>query len=308
MSQPDALADLGPAGSGGPVALGARRRVADVLELAKLRVNTLVVATSAAGYYMGAPGTVDIVQLANASIGTALVAGGAAALNQVLERDVDALMARTRLRPLPDGRIGVREATLIGAALAAAGLLLLWFGSGPLAALVASVTLVLYAAVYTPLKRVTSLSTIIGAVPGALPPLIGWAAARQSVAEPTAWALFLIMFLWQLPHVLAVTWMYREDYARARFPLLPVLDVTGGMTSRQTMLWSATLLVFSLLPYVTGLSGPAYAVGALVLGIGQTILAARFALRRSVPAARHLFYWTLTYLPLLWLLMVATKR
>jgi protoheme IX farnesyltransferase len=216
-------------------------------------------------------------------------------------------MVRTRLRPVADGRLGAAEARAIAGALAASGLALLWFGANLLAALVALGTLLSYTALYTPLKRRTSLATIVGAVPGALPPLIGWAAASGSVSGLAPWSLFLLMFVWQLPHFLAIAWLCREDYARAGLPMLSVLDRDGGLTGRQALLWAATLVPFSLLPAAMHLTGIAYAMGAVVLGIIQLALALRFALRRTDANARALFYASITYLPLLWILMVLDR-
>ena len=284
----------------------ARAKLADLFVLTKVRLNSLVVVTTAGGYYMGAS-AVEPISLIATSFGTALVAAGAAALNQVDERDLDRRMDRTRHRPVADGRRGVGEARGIAAALAGVGLLLLWVSSGLLPMLVALATLVSYIAIYTPLKRVSSLATVVGAVPGALPPLIGWAAARGTIAEPAPWALFLIMFLWQLPHFLAIAWMYRADYAQAGMPMLPVVDREGALTGRQTVLWAGTLLPISQLPFLLGLTTSAYAIGALVLGLFQFALAVRFAFRRTDANARALFLGTITYLPLLWLLMGLMK-
>jgi protoheme IX farnesyltransferase len=285
--------------------------VRDLLTLTKVRVNSLVIATTVGGYYVAAgSGSIDTATLFNTCVGTAFVAGGAAALNQSSERDIDRLMERTRTRPVAEGRMSAAIAYTIALVLAAAGLMMLWIGSGPLAALIALATFVSYAFIYTPLKRVTSLSTIVGAVPGALPPLIGWAAARGTVAEPGPWALFLIGFFWQLPHILAVSWMYRDDYARARLPVLAVVDTTGAISGRQAALWAAALIPVSLLPAASGihLAGPVFIVGAFVLGLAQFALAVQFARRRSAANARRLFYATLIYLPLLWGLMILGRR
>lgn len=282
-------------------------RVADLMVLAKLRVNALVVATTAGGYYMGSSGAVDPVRLMATCLGTALVASGAAAINQVTERDTDRLMVRTRLRPVADGRMTPRHGLIVAGGLSGFGLAILWTTVGPAPTLVALATLISYAAVYTPLKRRTSLSTVVGAVPGALPPLIGWAAVR-TLAEPAPWALFLIMFLWQLPHFLAIAWRYRDDYGQAGLPMLPVVDVDGGLTGRQAALWAATLVPFSLLPFLLGLTGSLYAVGALVLGLMQLATAIAFAIRRTDEHAKRLFYTSIVYLPLLWLLMVFGRQ
>jgi protoheme IX farnesyltransferase len=265
------------------------------------------VLTTAGGYYMGAVGDVSLLTLAITCLGTALVAAGAAAFNQVDERDTDRLMVRTRLRPVADGRMSVAEGRAIAGALTGAGLAILWLGTNLVATLVAFATLVSYALVYTPLKRRTSLATIVGAVPGALPPLIGWTASSGTLAGLAPWSLFLLMFIWQLPHFLAIAWIYREDYARAGLPMLPVVDRQGGLTGRQALLWAATLIPFSLLPAALQLTGSAYAVGALALGLMQLAVAVRFALRRTDPNARALFYASITYLPLLWMLMVLDR-
>jgi protoheme IX farnesyltransferase len=287
------------------VATAPPSRVSDVLTLTKIRVNTLVVFTTAGGYWLASRGPTDLVLLLNVCLGTALVAGGAAAINQVSERDVDGLMVRTRHRPVADSRMSAVEGTMIALALTAVGTAVLWIGSGMLAALVALATFVSYAFVYTPLKRITSVSTIVGAVPGALPPLIGWAAARGTIADPAPWALFLIGFFWQLPHILAIGWMYRDDYARARLPVLAAADPTGAMSGRQAMLWAAALIPVSFLPSwpAIDLTGLAFVIGALVLGLAQFAMAVRFARDRSTTKARQLFYMTLLYLPALWALM-----
>lgn len=283
-------------------------RIGDVLILAKVRVNTLVVATTAGGYVMASAGPIDGVALTMACVGTALVAAGAAALNQIFERDIDRLMVRTRHRPVADQRMGIGRATAIALVLSLAGLALLWVRSGALSSMVALATLLSYAFVYTPLKRVTSLSTIVGAVPGALPPLIGWAAARGSIAQPGAWALFLIGFIWQLPHILAIGWMYREDYARAGLPVLAVVDTTGSMTGRQAVVWAALLIPIGVLPSALHLTGLVYLIGALGLGVAQFAVAVAFARDRTAANAKRLFYATLTYLPVLWLLMITTRN
>ncbi len=210
-------------------------------------MNLLVLVTTVIGFHLGNPGGTDFALLFNTVVGTFLVACGAAAFNQVLERDVDARMRRTMQRPLPDGRIGVREALWFASAISLIGLLQLWFGANRLSALVAVATLASYALVYTPLKRVTSLATVVGAVPGALPPVIGWAAARGDLALE-AWVLFAIVFCWQMPHVLAVSWLYREDYGRGGIRVLPVVDPDGRSTAFQMINYAAALVPISLLP------------------------------------------------------------
>jgi protoheme IX farnesyltransferase len=282
-------------------------RFADVVTLAKPRLNALVVATTAGGYYMAAPPALDLIALTLTCLGTALVAGGASAVNQVYERDTDRLMTRTRLRPMADGRLSIAEAITSAAAMTLGGLGLLWVAATPAAAWVALATFLSYVAVYTPLKRRTSFATIIGAVPGALPPLIGWAAVQGSVRGVEPWTLFLIMFFWQLPHFLAIAWMLRDDYARAGLPMLSVMDRNGTLTGRQTVLWAASLVPFGLLPFLLGMTNTAYAIGALVLGIAQLLLAVAFARHRSIANARTLFFASIVYLPLLWALMVVGR-
>src|SRR5688572_801341 len=217
-------------------------RIADWITLAKIRVNTLVVATTAGGYYMGARGDLDLLRLAVTCAGTALVAGGAAALNQVSERETDALMDRTKHRPVAGKRMSPFEGRVVAGVLSVAGLAILGVAINLLAMWVALATLASYALLYTPLKRHTSFSTVIGAVPGALPPMIGWAASRGSIDELAGWSLFFIMFAWQLPHFLAIAWIYREDYGRAGMPMLPVVDHSGAMTGRRMVLCAAALV------------------------------------------------------------------
>jgi len=283
-----------------------RSRFGDLLILTKVRVNTLVVGTTAAGFYMGSSDAMNLAMLAGTVIGTALVAGGAAALNQVSERDLDRLMERTRLRPVADGRLGVGEARAIAWAAAILGLGLLAAAANLLAMALAAVTLVVYAFVYTPMKRLTSFSTVVGAVPGALPPMIGWAAARGTVDAP-AWALFLIVFLWQLPHFLAIAWLYREDYARASLPMLPVVDPGGASTARQSLLYATALLPVSILPSALGMAGPIYAIAAFALGLAFIAAGIRFAVRRTKPNARVLFLASLIYLPAIWAIMMIDR-
>ena len=282
-------------------------RIADWITLAKIRVNTLVVATTAGGYYMAAAGEVDVVRLLITCAGTAMVAGGAAAFNQVAERDTDALMERTRHRPIAGLRMSPAEGRVVAAALSAAGLAVLGAAVSLLAMGVALATSLSYVLCYTPLKRITSFATVVGAVPGALPPMIGWAAGRGSIDELAGWSLFFIMFVWQLPHFLAIAWIYREDYGRAGLPMLPVLDVSGAMTGRQSVLWAATLLPISVLPTVVNLADQTYGVGVLLLGLVQFALTVRFALSRTKANARIVFYASITYLPLLWALMAFAK-
>jgi heme o synthase len=282
-------------------------RAADYIALTKPRLNLLVVATSAAGYYLGASSGPAVWPMAQAVAGTALVAGGAAVLNQVYERDTDALMRRTRMRPLPDGRVPAADARVFGLALAACGLALLAVRANLLAASLAAATLAVYLLVYTPMKRHSPFATLIGAVPGALPPLIGWTAAHGSLSAGGA-ALFAIVFLWQIPHFMAIAWLYRDDYGKAGFPMLPVIEPDGRKTGRQAALYAAALLPISLVPGAIGLSEWPYLAIALVLGIALLWLSVEFARARSDRSARALFFASIVYLPLLWIAMMATHR
>jgi protoheme IX farnesyltransferase len=282
-------------------------RAADYIALTKPRLNLLVVATSAAGYYLGASSGPAVWPMAQAVAGTALVAGGAAVLNQVYERDTDALMRRTRMRPLPDGRVPAADARVFGLALAACGLALLAVRANLLAASLAAATLAVYLLVYTPMKRHSPFATLIGAVPGALPPLIGWTAAHGSLSTGGA-ALFAIVFLWQIPHFMAIAWLYRDDYGKAGFPMLPVIEPDGRKTGRQAALYAAALLPASLVPGAIGLSEWPYLAIALLLGIALLWLSVGFARARSDRSAQALFFASIAYLPLLWIAMIATHR
>jgi protoheme IX farnesyltransferase len=284
---------------------GVRRQsnLSDYVALTKPRLNFLVVLTSAAGYYLGAISSINLWQMTQAVVGTALVAGGAAVLNQVYERDTDALMRRTLGRPLPDHRVTAGDATIFGLALALAGIALLALGANMLAALLALATLFVYLVVYTPMKRRSPAATLVGAVPGALPALIGWAAARGA-ATMGGWILFAIVFLWQIPHFMAIAWMYREDYRSAGFPMLPVIEPEGRRTGRQALLFAAALLPVSLAPTFVGLSGWIYFSIALTLSISLLALSVRFAATRSETSARWLFFGSITYLPLIWAAMI----
>ena len=279
----------------------------DLFQLVKIRLNSLVVVTAAGGYYMAAPTVFDPMVLVATCLGTGLVAGGAAALNQVRERDIDQQMDRTKDRPVASGRMTSGEAIAIAGVATAVGFAMLWLVASMTAALVAVATLVIYLVIYTPMKRLSSLSTVVGAIPGALPPVIGWTAAGGTLASAAPWSLFLIMFVWQLPHFLAIAWLYREDYARAGLPMLPVVDRQGVLTGGQAALWAATLVPVTLLPYLLRFTTGTYAIAALVLGIAFLVVAVRFMLRRTDDRARALFYGSITYLPLLFGFMGAGR-
>jgi len=283
-----------------------RSTAADYLELTKPRITVLVMLTALVGFVMGSQGRLSPTALVAALLGTGLVAAGASALNMVLERHTDTLMWRTRNRPLPGGRLRPSEAATFGSLLTLTGLLELIWLSDPVAAAVAALTWVTYVFAYTPLKTRTSLSTIVGAFPGALPPVIGWAAARGSV-DHGAFVLFAILFLWQIPHFLAIAWIYREDYARGGLPMLPVLDTEGRMTGRQAVANSLALLLVSLTPTAAGMTGRLYFGGALALGLAFVATALRAAVLRSMPAARALFLASLVYLTGICVLLVVDK-
>jgi protoheme IX farnesyltransferase len=293
--------------SAGAIAMAdGRSRTADYVTLAKPRLNLLVVGSTLAGYVMGDGDMSNVVAVLAMVGGTGLVAGGASAFNQVIERRTDALMRRTRLRPVADGRLGSSDALVYAGALTLTGLATLAVLVNVLSAIVALATLVSYAAIYTPLKPKTSFATVIGAVPGALPPVIGWAAATNGLSQG-AWILFGILFLWQLPHFLAIAWMYREDYARAGLAMLPVLEPDGRSTGRQAVIYAAALLPLSLAPTLVGMATTAYFVGALLLTTAFLALSLRFAKTRSVADARRLFFGSILYLPLLWVMMIAGR-
>jgi protoheme IX farnesyltransferase len=275
-------------------------------DLFKARLTTLVLLTTAVGFYIGFRGPMDYLLLLRTLLGTALVASGASALNQLLEREYDARMRRTQDRPLPSGRLQPQTVLLVGVVTAALGLVYLALAVNLTASLLSACSLLSYVFIYTPLKRVTWLNTAVGAIPGALPPLIGWTAARGGL-EGAGWTLFAIQVFWQLPHFMAIAWMYRDEYARAGFKMLPVFDPRGNRTARQAVGYTLGLLPLSLCPYFFGLTGPVYLTGALILGLAFCGSAIQFFRRLTVPSARQLFYVSILYLPLLLAAMVLDK-
>ena len=275
-------------------------------DLVKARLTLLVLLTTLVGFYMGYPGPIDLFLLLHAMLGTALVAAGASALNQLLEREHDAKMERTEDRPLPSGRLQPGTVLLFGGISAGLGLIYLALAVNPLTALLGSLTLGSYLFIYTPLKRVTTLNTVVGAIPGALPPLMGWTAARGEITAG-GWALFAILFFWQLPHFLAIAWIYREEYARAGFVMLPAVDPSGERTGRQAVSHTLGLLPFSLCPFIFHLAGPVYLAGALLLGAAYLWFSIQFSRQLTVAGARRLFFMSISYLPLLLGLMVLDK-
>lgn len=295
-----------PAGAVDAVLARERRRGLDFLILTKPRVVLMVVLTTLVGFYLGSAGAPDYLRLLSTLLGTALAAAGTLALNQFLEREVDGRMERTRLRPLPDGRLRPTEAFVFGTAVTLGGVLYLTLAVGLLSGLVTMAIVALYLFAYTPLKLRSSLCMIVGAVPGALPPVTGWVAARGEFGAGAA-VLFAILFLWQLPHTLAIARLYREDYARAGIRVLPVVDPEGSSTERQIVAGCVALLAVGLLPTLLGLTGAVYFFGALALGMIFLGYGMAQALRRSVPTARRLLFASLLYLPTLLALMAFDK-
>jgi len=281
----------------------AGNKVAAYVSLTKPRIVVMVLVTVGVGFLLGARGSAHPATLSLTLLGTALVAGGASTLNQWMERARDARMRRTANRALPRGRLGAVEAALFGVGLGLAGTAILLWGANWLAAAVAVSTLLLYVFVYTPLKPWTTLNTAIGAIPGALPPVIGWAAATETLGIE-AFSLFLIVFLWQFPHFLAIAWIYREDYARGGLKMLPGADPQGALTGRQATIYALALIPAGLLPATIGLAGPVYFVGALVLGLLYLVVAIQFWTGVSESTARRLLRMSFFYLPLVLLLLV----
>jgi protoheme IX farnesyltransferase len=282
------------------------RRALALAELGKPRVVVMVLLTTFVGFYLGSRGLPDYLRLLPTLIGTALAAAGTLALNQYMERHLDAKMQRTRQRPLPDGRLQPAEALAFGVAMTCAGLLYLALAVNALSVAVTAATTVTYLFLYTPLKCRTPLCSIVGAIPGALPPLTGWTAARGGFGVE-AWILFAILFLWQLPHSLAIARLYRDDYARAGMRLLPVIEPDGKSTGRQIVANCLALLVVGLLPTLVGLTGAVYFVAAFVFGAVFLAYGIAFALSRTATAARQLMFASLLYLPATLLLMALDK-
>jgi protoheme IX farnesyltransferase len=282
-------------------------RTGDFISLTKPRLNFLVLLTTAAAFSLGSRPDTTFADLIHTLAGTFLVAGGAAALNQVWERTTDQLMRRTRQRPMAAMRMTAAHGTLFGVLLTIAGAAQLAYFVNPLSAGVALVTTASYIFFYTPLKLRTSLSTIAGALPGALPAVIGWAAATNTLSIE-GWVLFGIVFMWQMPHFLAIAWMYRDEYARAGMPLLPVIEPDGRSTGRQAVLYTAALIPLSMMPTGVGLATVWYLVGAIALGAILMVLSLEFAVKRNIDTARRLFFGSIIYLPLLWALLVFDHR
>jgi protoheme IX farnesyltransferase len=275
-------------------------------DLVKARLTTLVLLTTAVGFYIGEIGAINWFLFFNTLAATGLVAMGASALNQLLEREYDAKMRRTQDRPLPSGRLQPTTVAIFGGVSSVAGLVYLALAVNLLTSVLGAVTLVSYLFIYTPLKRVTWLNTAIGAIPGALPPLMGWTAARGELTGE-GWALFAILFFWQLPHFFAIAWMYRDEYAKAGFVMLPNVDADGRRTGQQTASHTFALLIASLCPFVFKMSGMIYLVGAILFGAGFLFCAIQFSRQLTLTRARQLFLASIIYLPLLLALMVWDK-
>ncbi len=290
-----------------PDRLSLRERVAAFAELTKPRITFLIVLTAAAGFALASKGRTNYFSLASAMIGIALLSSGIATLNQYLERDLDGLMRRTASRPLPSGKLLAWEALAFGVSLTICAEFYLAVLVNPLTALVGLMIIAGYLFGYTPLKTRSSLSTLVGAFPGAAPPLIGWAAARGELSLE-AWVLFAILFLWQFPHFLAIAWMYREDYARAGILMLPVVEPNGRITGQQIIVYTLMLLPVSLLPVALGLAGTVYLYGAILLGLLFLYSGFRAAFSQSRQEARRLLLASVFYLPLLFGLMVGNSK
>ncbi len=267
-------------------------------DLVKARLTTLVLLTTFVGFYLGWRGAMNFALMFHALLGTALVASGASALNQLLEREHDAKMRRTQDRPLPSGRLQPTTVMLFGGICSVVGLVYLALLVNLLTSVIGAVTLVSYLFIYTPLKRVTWTNTLVGAIPGALPPLMGWTAARNELGNE-GWALFAILAFWQLPHFFAIAWMYRDEYAKAGFIMLPNVDADGSRTAQQAVINTVALLLVSLCPFVFGMSGKVYLISAVVFGAGFLFCAIQFSRRLTLPSARQLFFASIIYLPLL---------
>lgn len=283
-----------------------KSRLAVFCDLVKIRLTFLVLLTTLVGFYVGTREALDYVLMIHTVLATALVACGAAALNQLWEREHDAKMKRTENRPLPSGRLQPDTVLIFGGACSLLGLVYLALAVNLLAALLGAITLGTYILIYTPLKRVTWLNTAVGAIPGALPPVMGWAAARGELTAD-GWALFAILFFWQIPHFLAIAWIYRDEYAKAGFVMLPTVDRQGLRTGLQTVSHTLALVFVSLCPVAFRMAGAAYLGGALVLGLIFLIAAWQFSRHLTVQRARQLFFVSILYLPLLLGLMVVDK-
>jgi len=288
-------------------AIGLREKLTAYVELTKPRIAFMLVLTSAAGFYLGAAKGFDALLFINSMIGIALLAFGVATLNQVWERKTDALMDRTASRPLPTQKLSTTEALAFGVSLCLVAEIYLFFLVNGLTAILGLVVFVGYVLLYTPLKTRTSASTAIGAIPGAMPPLMGWTASANEISLG-AWALFALLFLWQFPHFLAIAWMYKEQYAKAGILMLPVIEPDGKITARQIVIFTVILLPVSLAPFFLGFAGLIYLVGASLLGLWFLSVSIKTAREKTVEQARKLLLVSVLYLPLIFALMVFNHK
>jgi heme o synthase len=284
----------------------AKSAFAVISDLVKARLTALVLITTLVGFYAGSSSPLNYWKLLHALVGTALLACGAAALNQLLERELDARMRRTEDRPLPSGRLTPDAVLVIGVGLAIVGLLDLTFFVNRLTGFLGAATLASYVFIYTPLKRITTLNTLVGAIPGAIPPLMGWTSATGEISA-AGWSLFAILFLWQLPHFMAIAWLYREDYARAGFKMLPIIDPDGRKTAAQAVSHAIGLIPVSLFPSLLGVTGIVYFWAAMLLSAAFLFFAIQFSRRVTAERARHLFLASIVYLPVLLAILVLDK-
>lgn len=284
-----------------------RNKMLAYVELTKPRIAFMLVLTAAAGFFVGSNQSLNYVLFANAMIGIALLAFGVATLNQWLERHTDRLMKRTAGRPLPAGRLGSAEALIFGILQCTVAEIYLAVLVNPLTAFLGLIVIVGYVLLYTPLKTRTTISTAIGAIPGAMPPLMGWTSAANEISIG-AWSLFVLLFLWQFPHFFAIAWIYKEDYSRAGILMLPVVEADGKLTARQIVLFSIMLVPVSFAPFFFGFAGPIYLAGAAVLGLWFLFESFRAARGRTAEKAKRLMFVTILYLPLIFGLLVADCR
>lgn len=281
-------------------------RVSDLSQLIKARLTFLVLVTTGVGFYIGTAGPVNLLGLFNVLFGAALAAAGASALNQWWERDLDAMMLRTKERPVPAGRMRAGSALIVGCILAVVGILYLAITTNFRATILTAITVAIYVLAYTPLKRVTTTNTLVGAIPGALPPLIGWAAARNSL-DLGGWILFAIVFVWQMPHFFAIAWICRQDYERAGFRMLSSDDESGVRSASQAVLFCMFLLLIAVIPSFIGMANSVYVLIEVILGGLFTAVAMRFHRAASINTARLLFFSSIIYLPLLFAALMLTK-
>ncbi len=286
-----------------PKVVGIREKGAAFIELTKPRIAFMLVLTSAAGFYLGTKGSFDLPLFVNSMIGILLLAFGVATLNQYIERDTDALMDRTAKRPIPTLRITPNEALIFGVLQCAVSEIYMYFLVNPLTAILGLTVIIGYVFLYTPLKTRTSASTAIGAIPGAMPPLMGWTAAANEITIG-AWALFVLLFLWQFPHFMAIASMYKEQYAKAGIKMLPVVEPDGRITARQIVLFTIMLVPASLAPFFLGFAGVVYLVGATILGIWFMFESVQTARAKTVERSRRLLMVSVLYLPIIFGLLV----